>query len=63
MSGIQDYQAREHLLAVLKERGIPLGKDDVAWAFASPQARDDIVAWVKEYLQQDTLLSNDEVRL
>jgi hypothetical protein len=63
MAGIQDYQAREHLLAVLQERGIPLGSDDVAWAFASPKTRDEIIAWVKEHLHEDTLLSSDEVEL
>jgi hypothetical protein len=63
MTGIQDYHAREHLLAVLKERGILLGSDDVAWAFSSPKTRDETIAWVKEYLQVDTLLSNDEIEL
>jgi hypothetical protein len=61
MSNIQDYQAREHLLAVLKERGIALGSDDVAWAFASNKTRDQSIAWVKEYLQDATLLTKDEL--
>ena len=63
MASIQDYQAREHLLAVLQERGIRLGSDDVAWAFTSPKTRDEIIAWVKEYLHPDTLLTADEVQL
>jgi hypothetical protein len=63
MAGIQDYQAREHLLTVLKERGIPLGSDDISWAFASAKTRDQSIAWVKEYLQDVTLLTNDELHM
>jgi hypothetical protein len=61
MSNIQDYQAREHLLTVLKERGIVLGSDDVSWAFASNKTRDQSIVWVKEYLQDVTLLTKDEL--
>lgn len=63
MTSIQDYQAREHLLSVLKERGISLGSDDISWAFASPKTREEIIAWVQEYLHEDTLLSKDEIEL
>jgi hypothetical protein len=60
---MQDHEAREHLLVALKERGIPLGSDDISWAFASPKTRDEIIAWVKEYLQEDSLLTKDELDL
>lgn len=63
MASLQDYHAREHLINVLKERGIPLGDDDVSWAFASGKTRDQSIAWVKEYLQDATLLSKDELDL
>jgi hypothetical protein len=62
MAAIQDYQAREHLLNVLKERGIGLGSDDISWAFASSKTRDQSIAWVKEYLQDATLLTKDELK-
>jgi hypothetical protein len=63
MAGLQDYQAREHLLNVLKERGIGLGSDDIAWAFASSKTRDQAIAWVKEYCQDATLLTANELAL
>ena len=63
MSNIQDYQAREHLLTVLKERGIELGSDEVSWAFSSNKTRDQSIAWVKEYLQDATLLTKDELNM
>ena len=57
---MQDYQAREHLLAVLKERDIPLGADDISWAFVSSKTREQTIAWVKVYLQDPTLLTKSE---
>ncbi|KAF2663219.1 hypothetical protein BT63DRAFT_129491 [Microthyrium microscopicum] len=63
MMNIQDYQARERLLAALKEREIPLGADDISWAFASPKTRDEMIVWVKEYLHDETLLSADEMQI
>ncbi|KAI5366651.1 hypothetical protein Slin14017_G042910 [Septoria linicola] len=50
------------LLHVLQERNIPLGEDDIAWAFEGKKTRDDATAWVKEYLGSSTLLSRDELR-
>jgi hypothetical protein len=49
------------LLRVLKERGIALGEDDVAWAFESESNRAQAAAWVQKYLQPSTLLSKDEL--
>jgi hypothetical protein len=65
MSGaaLQDYHAREYLLSVLNEHDISLGSDDVSWAFASAKTREEIINWVKEYLQEHTLLSKDEATL
>ena len=55
--------AFRRLLDVLRQRDIPLGRDDVGWAFESPKTRDEIVRWVEEHLNNSTLLSKDELRL
>lgn len=51
------------LLRVLDERDIPLGRDDVAWAFESSQTADETRAWVREYLSDSCLLSKEELTL
>lgn len=53
----------DHLLFVLRERDIPLSRDDVQWAFDAPNTKEAVVEWVKEYLGADTLLSKDELEL
>jgi hypothetical protein len=49
------------LLAVLTERDIGLGYDDLAWLFESAQTRDSMMSWVHEYLAPATLLSPEEL--
>ncbi|KAG9694454.1 hypothetical protein KCU95_g5631, partial [Aureobasidium melanogenum] len=49
------------LLAVLAERDIGLGYDDLAWLFESPQTSDSMISWVHEYLTSSTLLSPEEL--
>ncbi|KAI4856722.1 hypothetical protein E4T45_01805 [Aureobasidium sp. EXF-8846] len=49
------------LLAVLTERDIGLGYDDLAWLFDSAQTRDSMMSWVHEYLAPATLLSPEEL--
>ncbi|KAI4725709.1 hypothetical protein E4T49_06562 [Aureobasidium sp. EXF-10728] len=49
------------LLAVLTERDIGLGYDDLAWLFDSHQTRDSMISWVHEYLSNTTLLSPEEL--
>lgn len=51
------------LLDVLRQRDIPLGRDDVGWAFESAKTKDDLVAWVDQNLNNSTLLSKDELQL
>ena len=65
MSGLslQDNQARDYLLNVLNERDISLGSDDISWAFASDKTREELISWIKEYLQEHTLLTKDEAAL
>lgn len=52
-----------HLLAILEERDIPLGRDDVAWAFERPDSSRGLTAWIAEYLTPATLLSKGELQL
>ena len=53
----------EHLLRVLEERDIALGRDDVAWAFESSKTEDDTRAWVREHLSEPSLLTKEELTL
>lgn len=55
--------ALRRLLDVLRQRDIPLSRDDVGWAFESAKTKDDIVAWVDQNLYNSTLLSKDELQL
>lgn len=55
--------ALRRLLDVLRQRDVPLGRDDVGWAFESAKTKDDIVAWVDQNLNNSTLLSKDELQL
>ena len=53
----------ERLVEVLNARDIPLGHDDVQWAFESAKTKDDAMKWVTEYLDEPTLLTRDELEL
>ncbi|KAK5119601.1 hypothetical protein LTR85_007430 [Meristemomyces frigidus] len=50
----------QHLLRVLDERDIPLGFDDIAWAFEGA-TRDEVETWVREYLSPSSLLTKEEL--
>jgi hypothetical protein len=51
------------LLTALRDRDIPLGKDDIAWASENQKSRLKASTWVQEYLQPATLLTKDELDL
>ncbi|KAI9843677.1 MAG: hypothetical protein M1837_006144 [Sclerophora amabilis] len=53
----------DHLLTVLRDRDIPLTRDDVQWAFESPNTRLEVTRWVEEYLGTETLLSKEDLQL
>lgn len=53
----------DHLLRVLDDRGIELGRDDVAWSFESPKTKESITSWVQEHLSSATLLTREEVTM
>ncbi|KAF2774397.1 hypothetical protein EJ03DRAFT_303960 [Teratosphaeria nubilosa] len=50
-----------HLLRVLDERDIPLRRDDVAWAFDSPNTKEATTSWIHEYLTPISLLTKEEL--
>lgn len=60
---MSDGAAKAKLLAILQSRGIPLGLDDVQWAFESGTTKAETIAWIEEYLNDVTLLTRDELDL
>ncbi|EKG15579.1 hypothetical protein MPH_07245 [Macrophomina phaseolina MS6] len=60
---MRDNDTLNHLLTVLRDRRVPLTRDDVQWAFESAKTQNDAVAWVNEYLGSNTLLSKEELEL
>lgn len=55
--------ALKRLLHVLSDRDIGLHQDDLAWLFESPETQHDMVAWVNEYLNENTLLTPEELEM
>ncbi|KAI9815562.1 MAG: hypothetical protein M1827_002696 [Pycnora praestabilis] len=62
-STMDEQAPQARLLAVLRERDIPLTRDDVGWAFDSPQTNGQVTQWVQQYLGAETLLSKEELEL
>jgi hypothetical protein len=55
--------AKANLLSILQGRGIPLGIDDIQWAFEGDATKKEIIAWIDEFLGDATLLTRDELDL
>ncbi|KAK1034434.1 hypothetical protein LTR33_016590 [Friedmanniomyces endolithicus] len=47
-----------HLLRVLDERDIPLGQDDVAWAFDHQETNSEIASWVQDHTAHPDVVEN-----
>lgn len=56
-------QALRQLLYVIDTYGTSLTGEDVRWAFKAKSTQKNVVAWVEEYLGQETLLSKEEAEL
>ncbi|KIW05942.1 uncharacterized protein PV09_03132 [Verruconis gallopava] len=56
-------KSKNKLLTVLQARGIPLGLDDIQWAFDADVTRKEAAAWIEEYLNEATLLTREEKEL
>jgi hypothetical protein len=55
--------AESHLLHTLSTHNIPLGTDDVSWAFQAAKTSEPVTAWVETYLRPSTVLSLEESSL
>lgn len=60
---VMDQPALAVLVKALEDRNINLARDDVTWAFESPQTKDAIEAWVTEHLNPGNLLTKEEYQL
>ncbi|KAI9771986.1 MAG: hypothetical protein M1835_006325 [Candelina submexicana] len=58
-----DAAPLDRLLAALREHEIPLGRDDVEWAFQSQKTKKEVAEWVTQFLGPETLLSKEEAEL
>jgi hypothetical protein len=58
-----EEQAAHHLLNVLEERGLDVDLDKILLGFEDEDTKTDAAAWVEEYLQEDTLLTKEELEL
>jgi predicted HAD superfamily phosphohydrolase YqeG len=58
-----EEQAAHHLLNVLEERGLDVDLDNILLGFEEEETRADAAAWVHEYLNEETLLTKEELEL
>jgi hypothetical protein len=55
--------AAHHLLNVLEERNLTVDLDKVLAAFEDEDTRREATVWVHEFLNEDTLLTQEELEL
>lgn len=55
--------AAHHLLNVLEERELNVDLDNVLAAFEDDRTKRDTAAWVQEHLNEETLLTKEELQL
>lgn len=55
--------AAHHLLNVLEERDLSVDLDKVLAAFEDEDTKREAAAWVNEYLNEETLLTREELEL
>ena len=60
---MSDEQAAHHLLNVLEERGLDVDLDKILLGFEDEDTRGEAAAWVHEYLNEETLLTKEELEL
>lgn len=58
-----EEEAAHHLLNVIEERELNVDLDKVLAAFEDVGLKKDVAAWVNEYLNEDTLLTKEELEL
>ncbi|KAF2264093.1 hypothetical protein CC78DRAFT_568595 [Lojkania enalia] len=58
-----EEEAAHHLLNVLEERELDVDLDKILAAFEDEDKKRDVASWVNEYLNEDTLLTKEELEL
>lgn len=58
-----EEQAAHHLLNVLEERSLNVDLDMILLGFEDEQIKREAAAWVEEYLNEDNLLTKEELEL
>ncbi|KAF1926412.1 uncharacterized protein M421DRAFT_102468 [Didymella exigua CBS 183.55] len=60
---MSEEQAAHHLLNVLEERGLDVDLDKILLGFEDEETKGEAAAWVHEYLNEETLLTKEELEL
>lgn len=60
---MSEEQAAHHLLNVLEERGLDVDLDKILLGFEDEDTKGEAAAWVHEYLNEETLLTKEELEL
>lgn len=60
---MEEEQAAHHLLNVLEERGLTVDLDKILLGFEDEHIKQEAATWVQEYLNEDTLLTREELEL
>lgn len=60
---MSEEQAAHHLLNVVEERGLDVDLDKILLGFEDGDAKGEAAAWVHEYLNEETLLTKEELEL
>ncbi|KAF9694117.1 hypothetical protein EKO04_007787 [Ascochyta lentis] len=60
---MSEEQAAHHLLNVLEERGLNVDLDKILLGFEDEGTKREAAAWVHEYLNEETLLTKEELEL
>ncbi|KAJ4986808.1 hypothetical protein SVAN01_07735 [Stagonosporopsis vannaccii] len=60
---MSEEQAAHHLLNVLEERGLDVDLDRILLGFEDDETKGEAAAWVYEYLNEETLLTKEELEL
>lgn len=60
---MSEEQAAHHLLNVLEERSLDVDLDRILLGFEDDETKGEAAAWVHEYLNEETLLTREELEL
>ena len=58
-----EEQAAHHLLNILDERGLTVDLDKILLGFEDEEIKQQAATWVEEYLNEETLLTKEELEL